>query len=233
MQKDTRYSEHAISTHDQDHIPANALDKLEEIDAEHWKQYDVIAIDEGQFFPDLADAIERFACQGKVVIVSALNGTFERRVCRQFALYFGFNCQFERNALSTHNFLQGFSAVMDAIPLADRIDHLTAVCASCGLEAPYSKRISNETDVEVIGSDDKYLPMCRRCFHGMTPNGDLENFNSVGYTTPTKHSREVLSDETNKGSDPKQQYRDRQDTPEQESVNTDPTLGTPTALNDL
>ena len=35
----------------------------------------------------------------------------------------------------------------------------------CGCNASYSKRISAETSVEVIGGADKYLPTCRECYH--------------------------------------------------------------------
>ena len=41
--------------------------------------YDVIAIDEGQFFPDIVDFSEELANKGKVVIVAALDGTFQRK----------------------------------------------------------------------------------------------------------------------------------------------------------
>jgi superfamily I DNA and RNA helicase len=42
--------------------------------------YDVIGIDEGQFFPDLVAFSEKAADCGKVVIVAALDGTFQRKV---------------------------------------------------------------------------------------------------------------------------------------------------------
>ena len=130
---------------------------------------------------------------------------------------------------------QGFSSVMDAIPLADRIDHLTAVCAHCGLEAPYSKRISNETDVEVIGSDDKYLPMCRRCFHIVDQRGEDVMMNEgERYSTPTKDCDRALSDVTNKDSDPGFRLsRTRENTPGEDSGASDPCLGTPVSASDL
>jgi len=42
-------------------------------------QYDVVAIDEGQFFPDIVEASEELANSGKVVIIAALDGTFQRK----------------------------------------------------------------------------------------------------------------------------------------------------------
>ena len=42
-------------------------------------QHDVVAIDEGQFFPDVAVVAEELANAGVVVIVAALDGTFQRK----------------------------------------------------------------------------------------------------------------------------------------------------------
>jgi thymidine kinase len=38
--------------------------------------YDVIGIDEGQFFPDIVSGCEALAKAGKTVIVAGLDGTF-------------------------------------------------------------------------------------------------------------------------------------------------------------
>lgn len=48
------------------------------------KNYGVIGIDEGQFFPDIVDFCEEMANAGKTVIVAALDGTFQRKVCDSF-----------------------------------------------------------------------------------------------------------------------------------------------------
>ena len=49
----------------------NLRDHLEQI-----KSYDVIGIDEGQFFPDLVEVCEELALMKKTIIVAALNGDF-------------------------------------------------------------------------------------------------------------------------------------------------------------
>jgi thymidine kinase len=41
--------------------------------------YDVIGVDEGQFFQEIVEFCELLANQGKTVVVSALDGTFERK----------------------------------------------------------------------------------------------------------------------------------------------------------
>jgi thymidine kinase len=41
--------------------------------------YDIIGIDEGQFFENLVEFSENMANEGKMVIIAALDGTFERK----------------------------------------------------------------------------------------------------------------------------------------------------------
>jgi thymidine kinase len=58
-----------------DFIPCHALLPL-------WReslQYDVIAIDQAQFFPDVPQFAQLMANSGKIVIVSGLDGTYERK----------------------------------------------------------------------------------------------------------------------------------------------------------
>ena len=43
-----------------------------------YTEFDVIGIDEGQFFPDVVEWSDQAANDGKVVIISALDGTFLR-----------------------------------------------------------------------------------------------------------------------------------------------------------
>lgn len=59
-------------------LPTDTLEKIESVAS----RYDVIGIDEGQFFPDLVEFSERMANVGKVVIVACLDGTFQRKVFR-------------------------------------------------------------------------------------------------------------------------------------------------------
>jgi thymidine kinase len=48
---DTRYSEDCASTHDKQTLKAISAAKLSEIDSGRLDEMDVVAIDEGQFFP--------------------------------------------------------------------------------------------------------------------------------------------------------------------------------------
>lgn len=102
--------------------------------------YDVIGIDEGQFFSDLKE-VDKWANLGLTVIISALNGTSERTP---------------------------FESIQDIIPLADRIDKLDAVCTSCGADAQFSfyKPGNKENDIEI--GEDEYTALCRICWNQKT-----------------------------------------------------------------
>eukprot|EP00698_Gefionella_okellyi_P006536 TRINITY_DN15868_c0_g1_i1.p1 TRINITY_DN15868_c0_g1~~TRINITY_DN15868_c0_g1_i1.p1 ORF type:complete len:216 (+),score=2.11 TRINITY_DN15868_c0_g1_i1:28-648(+) len=148
---DTRYSEGEMATHDRQTIPAQPCLRLADVTDED--EYDCIGIDEGQFFPDLVDWVENQANKGKSVIVAALDATFQRKP---------------------------FGAVLDLVPLAEAVTKLTAVCMQCHQPASFSKRISSETTVELIGGAEKYISVCRNCYF----DNQLPTFN----TTPPGRS---------------------------------------------
>ncbi len=145
---DTRYGqEPVLSTHDKVHMAAKSVATLSEVENAAW-HYDVIAIDEGQFFPgesitisklhrsgvwlhqklkqcwlvDLVERTEQWANDGKHVLVSALDATFQRKP---------------------------FMNVLELIPLAENVIKLTAVCSDCHQSASFTKRLSAETDIQV------------------------------------------------------------------------------------
>ena len=64
----------------------------------------MIGIDEGQFFPDLVPFAEQMADKGKIIIVAALDGDFQRK---------------------------GFGDILNLVPLAESIVKLNAVCMMC------------------------------------------------------------------------------------------------------
>ena len=99
---------------------------------------DVIGIDEGQFFPDICKFAEKWANMGKIVIVAALDATFQRK---------------------------GFNDILNLLPLAEEVTKLTSVCHFCAKNASFSLRIGSSKDIEDIGGEDKYLAVCRRCYH--------------------------------------------------------------------
>jgi thymidine kinase len=133
--KDTRYSESSISTHNKqtkDAIPASSIGEILDI----LMEYDVIGIDEGQFFSDILE-VEKLANNGKIVIIAALDATFQRLP---------------------------FNKICELVPRCEKVIKLNAVCMDCFSPASFSKRITDEKEVEIIGGKEKYKPVCRRCY---------------------------------------------------------------------
>lgn len=139
FQGDQRYStSDEIVTHDQRKIPALACVNLKRMwDHPLIQTAEVIGVDEGQFLKGLVWFCEKAANHGKVVIVSALNGDYRRHAFRRVA---------------------------KLIPRCEFIDKQAAVCRGCNGEAHFTYRFSHEKEVEVIGSTDKYVSLCRECY---------------------------------------------------------------------
>lgn len=135
---DVRYSgaEESIVTHDKIAYKATSCRFLSEID-QLVSQYDVVCIDEIQFYPDASTYCDRWANQGRIVEACGLSGDFRR-------------CPFEQISL--------------LIPLCDDIEHVKAVCRNTGEDAPFSKRLSSEVEQEVIGGIDKYSAVSRQIY---------------------------------------------------------------------
>jgi thymidine kinase len=125
-----------MATHDKQTHDATPCDTLSEVN-HIVNKYDCIGIDEAQFFPDLISFCSRMATEGKIVIVAALDGTFQRKP---------------------------FGKVLELVPLAESIIKLNAVCMICSKDAPFTKRIGSETAIEIIGGSDKYFAVCRKCY---------------------------------------------------------------------
>ena len=76
------------------------------------------------------------ANMGKIVIVAALDGTYQRKP---------------------------FKHVLELVPLAEKVTKLSSICMYCKRNAAFSHRISSEKDVEIIGGAEKYVALCRSC----------------------------------------------------------------------
>lgn len=134
--KDVRYGYEKISTHDGQILPALSCINLTDLQPEAAK-YDVIGIDEGQFFPDIVTFCNILADQGKILIVAALDGTFQK---------------------------EGFGDVLNLVPLSESVIKLNAICTNCGKEAAFTRRKGLETKIEIIGGVEEYEAVCRNCF---------------------------------------------------------------------
>lgn len=134
---DTRYGSNCISSHDIDKHPARPLGVLSDLTDEEICNYNVIVIDEGQFFPDLHKTVTNWVDNFAVhVVVSGLDGDSERRP---------------------------FGDLLRLIPHAEEVVRLNAYCSKCrdGTIANFSCRLKESNEQISIGAADQYLPMCR------------------------------------------------------------------------
>jgi len=102
-----------------------------------FEDFDVIGIDEGQFFEDLVEFCDECANRGKIVIVAALDANSDRKP-------FGKTCEL-------------FAVSEDPIKLK-------AVCEFCRKEnAIFSFKTTTSTSEVDVGTH--YVPCCRECYH--------------------------------------------------------------------
>lgn len=136
---DTRYGDNAIYTHYGEKISAIMSDKLMNlVDNSDYLKADLIAINEGQFFSDLVEFCLYTKQLGKDIIVSALDGDYKQEM---------------------------FPSIANLLPKADKKIFKTAKCKICKnhTDAPFTKRIVNETEQILIGGKSEYIPVCGSC----------------------------------------------------------------------
>lgn len=145
---DNRYSREALaSSHDGKRMQAIRVRSVSEMKIED-NEVTVVGIDEGQFFPDLAGFCLEQNQLGRLVIVAALNHIANP----------------SRDVWPNVVPLLGFAFVTT----------ITNVCVICRAPGLCSRRLTTtvgggggETSpppVVDIGSDDKYIPTCSKCY---------------------------------------------------------------------
>ena len=125
-----------LTTHDGDSIPCYTTDTLNSLTADFLASFSVVVLDEAQFFQGLVPFAE-FAVDTlhKTVYYIGLSGDSDRRPFGEF---------------------------LNAIPLADKITHLSSLCL-CGRPAPFTRRLQTGYAQIAIGGADLYVPQCRTC----------------------------------------------------------------------
>lgn len=106
---------------------------------------EIVAIDEAQWFGEgLIPVIETLLKKGKKVLVAGLALTYDR---------------------------EPFAPTPTLMTIADKVTKLSAICAICGNEAVYHKRITKSKSIDphiadpsFVGKIDSYQPRCRVCF---------------------------------------------------------------------
>ncbi len=147
---DQRYTEKSeVVTHDL--IKYDSINcKILRDSFDTFKNYDVIGIDEGQFFADLVEVCEELALMGKIVLIAALNGDFR---------------------------MEPFPVIQRIIAKADKIKLLKAYCFNCHKDAKFSLRIVQSNETVLIGAGEAYKPACREChvyFSKQRKKGNLD-----------------------------------------------------------
>jgi thymidine kinase len=142
---DERYAKGKVSSHSGLHLETFSAASAGEIyrhAAESNFKVDVIAIDEAQFFEDLAEICEKLVSKGIRVIAVGLNQDFRG---------------------------EPFEAMAELMPRADRVRLLTAICMTCGADATRTQRLIDgepapyESPRIEIGGQEKYQARCRHC----------------------------------------------------------------------
>jgi thymidine kinase len=101
--------------------------------------YDVICIDEIQFYEDNVEWCGKLVQMGKIVIVCGLFADFQRKP---------------------------FKGMAQLIALSDCPEFLTAICHDCYMDnATVSHRLTSDTSQVVIGGAEMYIPLCQTCYN--------------------------------------------------------------------
>lgn len=123
-----------------------SVKSISECDQNTLKSYDVIGIDESQFFTELYNQVQYIVeSLNKKVIVSGLISDYKRKK---------------------------FGQILDLFPLCDEIIHLKAYCGMCASKNPKvvrqalfsHKKNSDDKNKVIIGGSEKYIPLCRECY---------------------------------------------------------------------
>ena len=168
---DKRYSDKSeVVTHDlikYDSIECkNLSDSFEKL-----KNYDVIGIDEGQFFNDLVEICEELALQNKIVIIAALNGDFR---------------------------MEPFPVVSRLISKSDKIKLMKAYCFNCHKDAKYSLRIVQSNETVLIGAGEAYKPACRTCHKYFSQQREKGNLNILNVNKDNFENKENKREKNSK-----------------------------------
>lgn len=127
-------------THDElkstGNIPQITLADLNDFDID---SYDYVGIDEGQFFKNLKVNVNKWANNGKHIIVAGLDATSE---------------------------LTPFEEILQLIPFAEEVTKLNAVCVKCGSDyGAFTKFVGQEKkDKILVGGKGLYEARCRKCW---------------------------------------------------------------------
>jgi thymidine kinase len=144
---DTRYSLNEVVSHSGFKIPCISVKELNSLlnnKDTQIEEYDIVLINEAQFFEDLVSFVKNILNKNKKIYISGLDGDFRQNK---------------------------FGYILDLIPLCDSVIKLKANCMNCKKEncAIFSHRIvNNNNEQTLIGSNESYIATCRDCYNILT-----------------------------------------------------------------
>ena len=134
---DKRYSKKHIVSHNNHKMRSQEIKDPEDI-ISYSKDYNVIGIDEVQFFSDkILSVCKTLAKENKRVIVAGLDTDYKRKPFGPMPLLM---CE------------------------SDYLDKLRAICVECGKPASCTKRLTEDEKQIIIGQKDIYEAKCRKCY---------------------------------------------------------------------
>jgi thymidine kinase len=176
-EKDNRYSDIMLSSHDKVMIPClKALHLREIVDfkepnktSKYYMDFlnaKVILINEGQFFDDIVDWV-----------------TFAVEKYHKNVYICGLNSDYKRNK---------FGNWLDLETISDNVVMLHSFCSKCKKkDAIFTHRLTKDVELELIGTDC-YIPVCRQCYNdlssmeGLNMNKKLHNLITTSVLTAPK-----------------------------------------------
>lgn len=130
---DTRRGTSYINTHDGKCIPCTSISDLTEINLD---LYDVVIIDEAQFFTGLESFIRSNFHRDINVHIAGLNGDKHQH---------------------------SFGEINDISPLCSEEILHRSICSKCDRDAPFSVKLTMSDEIIDIGGSDKYTTLCDKC----------------------------------------------------------------------
>lgn len=135
---DTRTSD-VFSSHNKDLRLSDNVDKkkvniLSTLDI---NSYDIIGIDECQFFWDLYSFLKKYANRNVHILLAGL--------------YADSN-------------LEKFGDLLSCFPMADELHIFTSKCIGCKKDTLHTRKKSEEKTQINVGGEEMYNPMCKKCF---------------------------------------------------------------------
>lgn len=139
---DTRYGDNHIISHDKEKLESINIKNLSEIKNtpkynDIYNNSTIICVNEAQFFSDLKSCILDFCYEDKKkIFICGLDGDYKQ---------------------------EPFGQILELIPHANKVSKLSAFCGVCkdGTLACCTKRIVDDKEQILIGSNGEYIPVCR------------------------------------------------------------------------